>query len=111
MVLAIEALFAPHGVSSHLIRPFKKWLVLNLLENLMYRFSEHCINCLGVGRPGLSSLISLRLVIVESVRPEIPPFLRDNLRFTFPLLLVFLDLLVFINPVHELTHTGNMLAS
>ena len=51
MVLAIKVLVAPHGVSSHLVWPFEEWLVLNLLQNLMHRFSEHCINRLGVGRP------------------------------------------------------------
>ena len=83
MVLAIKTLVAPRGVSSHFVRPFKKRLVLNFLENLMHRFLEHNINRLGVGRPGLSSVISSRSIIVESVRPEIPPFLRYNLRFTF----------------------------
>jgi len=51
MVLAIKALVAPHGVSSHLVWPFEERFVLNLLQNLMHRFLEHCINCLGVGRP------------------------------------------------------------
>jgi len=31
MVLAIKALVAPHGVSSHLVRPFEEQLILNLL--------------------------------------------------------------------------------
>ena len=51
MVLAIKALIAPHEVSSHLVRPFEKRFILDLLENLMHRFSEHCINRLGVGKP------------------------------------------------------------
>ena len=51
MVLAIKALVTPHGVSSHLVRPFEEQLILNLLQNLMLQFSEHCINRLGVSRP------------------------------------------------------------
>ena len=31
VVLAIKALIASHGVSSHLIWPFKEWLILDLL--------------------------------------------------------------------------------
>ena len=50
MVLAIKVLVAPRGVSNHLVWPFEE-LILNLLQNLMHRFSEHCINRLGVGRP------------------------------------------------------------
>ena len=37
--------------------------------------------------------------------------MRDNFRFTFPLLLVFLYPLVLINLVHELDHTSNKFAS
>ena len=36
MVLAIKALVAPPGVSSHLVWPFEERLILNLLQNLMY---------------------------------------------------------------------------
>ena len=49
--------------------------------------------------------------LVSMVRLEIPPLLRDNLRFTFPLLLVFLNPLVLINPIYELTYTSNRFAS
>ena len=51
MVLAIKAQVTPHGVSNHLVRPFKEWLVLDLFQNLMQRLSEHRINHLGVGKP------------------------------------------------------------
>ena len=111
MVLAIKALVTPRGVSSHLVWLFEKRLILELLQNLMHQFSEHCINHLGVGRPWLSSVISPRLVIIELVRPKIPPLLRDNLHFTFPLLLVFLNPFVLINLVYELAHTNNRFAS
>ena len=51
VVVAIKALVAPHGVSSHLVWPFEERLVLNLLQNLMLRFSEHRINCLSISKP------------------------------------------------------------
>ena len=51
MVLAIKALVAPHGVSSHLVWPFEERLILNLLQNLMYQFSEHRINFLSIRGP------------------------------------------------------------
>ena len=51
MVLAIKALVAPHGVSSHLVWPFEERLILNLLQNLMYQFSEHRINLLSIRGP------------------------------------------------------------
>ena len=111
MVLAVKALVAPHRVSSHLVRPSEERFVLNLLQNLMHRFSEHCTNRLGVGRPWLFSTISSRSVIIESVRLEISHLLRDNLYFTFSLLLVFLHPFVLINPVHKLAHTSKRFAS
>ena len=51
MVLAIKALVAPHGVSSHLVWPFEERLILNILQNLMYQFSEHRINLLSIRGP------------------------------------------------------------
>ena len=30
MILAIKVLVVSHGVSSHLVRPFEEWLILNL---------------------------------------------------------------------------------
>ena len=51
VVVAIKALVAPHEVSSHLVWPFEERLVLNLLQNLMLRFSEHRINCLSISKP------------------------------------------------------------
>ena len=77
----------------------------------MHRFLEHYINRLGIGRPWLSSEIPPRSIIIESIRLEIPPLLRDNIHFTFPLLLVFLNPLVLINPVHKMDHIGNRFAS
>ena len=49
VVLIIQTLIAFHGVSSHLIRPFEEWLILDFLQNLIYRFSEYGINHLRVG--------------------------------------------------------------
>ena len=112
MVLAIKALVTPHGVSNHHVWVFEERLILNLLQNLMHRFSENRINHLSISRPWLPSKVSLRpVVVIVPVRPKIPHLLRDNLSFSFPLLLVFLNPLVLINLVHELVHTGDRLAS
>ena len=77
----------------------------------MHQFSKYSVNHLGVGRSYRSNIIFSRSSGIESVQPEISPLLRDNLRFTFSLLLIFLNSLVFINPVHNLTHTGNRFTS
>ena len=94
-------------VSSLLIWPFKKWLVLNFFQNLMYWLSENRVNHLSSGRPRLPSKVSLGSVIVVSVRPKIPHILRDNLSLPFPLLLILFDLFILVNLVHELTYTAN----
>jgi len=70
----------------------------------MYWFLEHRVNHLSSGRPRLPSKVSPGPVIAVSVQPEIPHLLRDNLSLPFPLLLVFLDPLILINSVHELTY-------
>ena len=50
----------------------------------MYQILEHSINCLRVGKSGLPCKVSPRLVVVvKLVLLEVPPLLRDNLRFTF----------------------------
>ena len=49
VVLTIQTLIALHGVSSHLIRPVEEWLILDFLQNLMYRFSEYDVNLLRIG--------------------------------------------------------------
>ena len=71
----------------------------------MYWLSEYCVNHLRSCRPRLPNKIPSGLVIIVSVRPEIPPVLRDNLSLSLPLLLVFLDPLIFVNTVHKPTHT------
>ena len=107
MVLTIEAWVSLRRVSGHLVRPFKEWFIFYLLENSMHRFSKYSVNHLGIGRSCWSDIIFSRLSGIESVRPEIPPFLKDNLRFAFSLLLILLNSFVFINPIYKLTHTGN----
>ena len=67
VILAKEVLIALHGVSRHFIWPFKEWLILNLLENLMHRFPEHCVNCLSIGGRWPLNKIPLRLIIIVSV--------------------------------------------
>ena len=76
----------------------------------MHRFSEHRINHLDTSKPRLPSKVPPRSVVIVSVQPEIPPFLRDNLSLTFPLLLVFLNPLILVNSVHELAHIGDKLS-
>ena len=101
----MKALIMLYEVTFHHVWPFKEWLVLNFLQDLVYWFSEYCVNHLSGGRPQLPNKVSSRSVIVVSVRLEIPPLLRDNLNLHLPLVLVFLDPLILINLVHELTHT------
>ena len=111
VVVAIKALIAPHRISCHLIWPFEEWLILNLFQHLVHWFSEHNINSLRVGSSRLPSKVSLWSVIIVSVRPEISPLLKDNLSLTFPLLLVFLNPFIFVNPIHELTQTSDKFTS
>ena len=100
VVLVMKVLIMLHEVTFHHVWPFKEWLVLNFLQDLVYWFSEYCVNHLSGGRPQLPNKVSLRSVIVVSVRLEIPPFLRDNLNFPIPLLLIVFNPLVLINSVH-----------
>ena len=44
-----------------------------------------------------------------SVRPKIPPLLRDNLLFSLTLQLVVLYSFILINLIHQLAHTGGRL--
>ena len=105
VVLVMKALVARHGVSSHFIWSFEEWLILDFLQDLVYWLSEHRVNHLSSGKPRMPSKVSSGPVTVVSVRPEIPPLLRDNLSLRFPLLLVLLKPLILINLVHELTYT------
>ena len=111
MVLTIEAWVSPRRVSGHLVRPLKEWFVFYLLENSMHRFSKYNVNHLGIGRSYWSDIIFLRSNDIKSIQPKIPSLLRDNLHFTFYLLLIFLNPLVFIIPVHKLAYTGNRFVS
>ena len=111
VVMAIKVLIAPYGVPCHLIWPFEEWLILNLFKNLMHWLLEHNIDRLSISRPWLPSKISPRPVVIVSVWPDIPPLPKDNLSLSFPLLLVFLNPFIFIDPIHELAHTGDRFAS
>ena len=71
----------------------------------MYWISEHSIYHLRGCRLRLPSKIPTRSTIVVTVRPEIPPLLRDNLVLSLALLLVFFNPLVLINSIHELAYT------
>ena len=109
LVLAMKALVTPCGVSPHLIWPFKVQLTCNFFQDLVHGLSKHNANHPSSSRSGLPSKISSRSVIAISIRPKIPSILWDHLSFPFPLLLVFPDLLILVNAVHELMHTPNRL--
>ena len=72
----------------------------------MHWFSEYCINGLGVGRLELSNKLSLGLVVIESVRLEILPLLRDNLSLSFIQLLIFFNPFILVNTVHKLVQAN-----
>ena len=111
VVLAIKVLIAPRGHSRHLIRPLRVWLVLDFLQHPIYWFSKYSIDSLCVGCSRLPYEISPQAVAVISVRPEIPPLLRDNLLSSLTLQLVFLYSFILIDLIHQLTHTGGRLAN
>ena len=111
VVLTIQTLITLHGISSHLIWPLEEWLILDFLQNLLYRFSKYGVNLQCVGWSVLPYEISPRTVVVVSVQPKIPPLLKDNLLISLPLKLVFLHSLVFVNLVHNLTYIDDRLAS
>ena len=105
MVLTMKTLVASRGVSSYLVWPFEIWLILGHLQDLMYWLSKHRANHLRSRRPRLPNKIPSWPTIIVSVQPKIPLVLWDNLSFSLPLLLVFLNPLVFVNTIHKPTHT------
>ena len=101
----------PRGFPRHLIRPLKVWFVLDFLQHPMYWFSEHSTDSLCVGCSGLPYEISSQAIAVISVRPKIPPLLRDKLLLSLTLQLVFLYSFILVDLIHQLAHTGRRLAS
>ena len=83
VILAIKVLISLRGLSRHLIRPSKVWLVLDFFQHLMHWFSEYSPDILCIGCLRFPCKISHRVIIGISVRPEIPPLLRDNLLLSF----------------------------
>ena len=70
------------------------------------------MDCLSPSRSGLLYIVpSQPVTVVESFRPEVPPLLRDDLRFPLSHLLVLLDPFVLVNSVHELAYAGDWLSS
>ena len=67
VVLTIKVLIVPRGLSRHLIRPIKVWLVLDFFQYPMYQFSEYSIDSLCVGCFGLPYEISPRAAAIISV--------------------------------------------
>ena len=103
MVLAIQVLVVLRGISCHLIQPFEELFILDLFQCLMYWVSDHSVYCLRVVGLGLPCKVSpWSIVVVESVRLEIPSLLRDNFRFTFSQLLVFFNPFILVDPIYEL---------
>ena len=70
----------------------------------MYWISKHSIYHLRGCKLGLPSKIPLRSTVVVTVRPEILPFLKDNLALSLALLLVLFNPLVLVYPIHELAY-------
>ena len=70
----------------------------------MYWISEHSIYHLRGCRLRLPSKIPTRSTVVITVRPKIPPLLRDNLALSLTLLLVLFNPLVLVYPIHELAY-------
>ena len=97
VVLAKKVLIEPRGFPRHIIRPLKVWFVLDFLQHPMYWFSEHSTDSLCVGCSRLAYEISSQAVAVISVRPEIPPLLKDNLLLSLPLQLYPLILVDLIH--------------
>ena len=109
VVLTMKTLVTPHGVSSHFVWPFEIWLILDLLQDLMYWLPEHRVYHLMSYRPRLPSKIPPGSIIIVAVRLGIPSLLRDNLTLSFALLLILLDSLILINLLHKLAYTGSRL--
>ena len=103
----MKTLVAPHRVPAHLVWPFEVWLILDFLQDLMYCFLEYRINHLRSHRPKLHSKIPSGSITVVAVRPKIPPLLKDNLTLPLTLLLVLLDPLILVYPIHELAYAGS----
>ena len=111
VVLAVKALVAPQRVFTHSVQSFKIWLVFYLLQNLMHWFTKHSIDHLRSCRPRLPDKIPSESVIFVTVRPEIPPLLRDNLTLSLAFLLVLFNPLTLVNPIHELVYTDDRFPS
>ena len=103
MILAIETLITPHGVTPHFIWSLEIWFNLYLFKNLMHRLLEYCANHLGSGKPSMSSKISPGSVVIIPLRPKVSSIKGSHFCLPLPLLLIILDLFIFINSIHELT--------
>ena len=104
VVLIMKALITPHWVFPHLIWPFKKWLILDLFQNLVHQFLEYFINCLGIGRPCLPSKIPPRSIV--SLMKDICLSNQSTMRPTYPMLHIQPPLLYYIE---QKTHLNNFI--
>ena len=96
VVLAVQIVVAPLRVSHHLVRPLEERLVLYFIQDLVHWFTKNRIDPLVV-RCALSGPVLPWPVVVLPGRPEIPPFLRDNLLLSLALLLILLNPFVLID--------------
>ena len=103
----MKTLVALRGVSPHPVWPLKVWLIFCFFSDLVYRLSEYNIDYLSSSKSKMPRKISLMLVVIVPIRPEIPFVLRDHLRLPLSLLLVLFHPLILINMVHKLTHIPN----
>ena len=67
MVMAMKSLVAPRRVFSYLIWPFEVWLILDLVQDLMYWLSEHRVNHLRSRKPRFPRKIPSGPIIIVSV--------------------------------------------
>ena len=109
MILAIEVSISLFKISHHFVGPFEKEFILDFFQYLMHWLSEYSPDHLIVIWPWLLCIIPSRPIIVVSVQPKISSFLRDNLSFSFPLLLIVFYPLILVNSIHQLSQIGDRL--
>ena len=88
------------------IEKFLILLIFNLLKDLVHKLLKHQVNYLCISPWWLVSKFSTRLTVIIPLWSRISLFKGEDFGFSFSLSLVFLDLLMLINAVHELTYTS-----
>ena len=103
VVMAIQTLISLGRISPHLIRPFKVWLPFYFLKDLIHWLFKHRVDQLCISPRWLIGEISLGSIMTISSYPRISLF-REDFGLSFPLGLIFFNLLMLDNAVHNLTH-------